>query len=73
VDEVADAAPPAKADTIRKLREDLLALKLVQRVPQPRPVVWQTPHFWTVMLLLAATLANALGLTIPINKLLGGP
>lgn len=72
VDQAADTAAPAKADAIRKLREDLLALKLVQRVPQPKPVIWQSPQFWTVMLLLAATIANALGLEIPVAKLLGG-
>ena len=72
LDEVAALAPASRADAIRKIRENVLAIKLTQRLPAARPPWWQNTQLWYAVLVLAAMLASLAGIEIPITKLFGG-
>lgn len=73
LEEVALAAPVARADQIRVLREKLLTAKLLRRVPKPdpRPIIWQDPRFWTLATAILALVAALSGVQIP-KEVLGG-
>jgi hypothetical protein len=68
LDEVAHQAPAGREDAIRRMREKLLAIKLLAQTPPappPRPTWWQTPEFWRTAIILALTIAALLGVKIP--------
>lgn len=72
VDQAARRASPAEADEIRELREDLLAMRLVNRVPNPKPPVYQHPLVPYIVLIALVLIASLLGLEIPLARILGG-
>ncbi|NJK42974.1 MAG: hypothetical protein HC933_00750 [Pleurocapsa sp. SU_196_0] len=58
--------PGVSDDDKREMRETLLAMKLLERLPQAsKTAIWQDSRFWAVLLALVALLASALGLEIP--------
>lgn len=68
LDEVAHQAPTGREDAIRRMREKLLAIKLLAQTPPAptlRPAWWQTPEFWRTAIVVALTLAALFGVKIP--------
>ena len=65
--------PGVSDDDKREMRESLLALKLLDRIPQGpvKPAIWQDSRFWTLMFAILALAAAVFGVQIP-RELLGG-
>jgi hypothetical protein len=63
---VAHAAKTATDDEMREMRETLLAIKLLERVPKSSaPMLWQDPRFWSFGFAILALIAALFGVQIP--------
>jgi hypothetical protein len=72
-DEIAELALPTRDDQIRRMRDQLFALKLLARVaPPPKPPIWNQPYFIPAVLMALSVIANLMGLQIPVEKIFGG-
>lgn len=49
----------------RDLRETLLAIRLLERVPNQKPAIWQDPRFWSFGFAVLALIAALFGVQIP--------
>jgi len=65
LDELAAQAPDGREEQIRKMREKMLAIKLLQRMPQGRTPFFWTAEFWKTALIVVGILAALLGVKIP--------
>lgn len=65
VDELAAQAPPKREENIRKMREKVLAMKLLQRIPERKTPWWSSTDFWKTALIVAGIAAALLGVKIP--------
>jgi hypothetical protein len=65
LDELAAQAPDGREEQIRKMREKMLAIKLLQRMPQGRPPFFWSVEFWKTALIVVGILAALLGVKIP--------
>jgi len=65
LDELAAQAPDGREEQIRKMREKMLAIKLLQRMPQGRTPFFWTAEFWKTALIVVGILAALLGVRIP--------
>jgi len=66
LDELAAQAPDGREEQIRKMREKMLAIKLLQRMPQGRTPFFWTAEFWKTALIVVGILAALLGVKIPV-------
>ncbi|WP_337869826.1 hypothetical protein [Meiothermus sp.] len=65
LDELAMAAPHEREESIRKMREKMLAIKLLERVPKSRTPWWWAGDFWRTALIVAGVIAALMGVKIP--------
>lgn len=65
LDELAMAAPHEREESIRKMREKMLAIKLLERVPKSRTPWWWSGDFWRTALIVAGVIAALMGVKIP--------
>ncbi len=65
--------PTVTDDAKREMREKLLAMELLERVPKSStPPVWTLPQFWGLLMLVVGVVASLLGAQIDLGKLTGG-
>lgn len=70
---VRQAEKTASDDEKREMREDLLAMKLLERIPKNTPTaIWQDTRFWTLAFAILALIAALTGVQIPKEILTGG-
>jgi hypothetical protein len=70
---VQHAEKTASDDEKRELRETLLAMKLLERIPRNTPpAIWQDTRFWTFAFAILALIAALFGVQIPKEILTGG-
>jgi hypothetical protein len=65
LDELAAQATPERKEHIRKMRETMLAIKLLERIPDRRPPWWQQGDLWRVALVFMVLIAALLGVKLP--------
>jgi hypothetical protein len=70
---VQHAEKTASDDEKRELRETLLAMKLLERIPKNTPpAIWQDTRFWAFGFAILALIASLFGVQIPKEILSGG-
>ncbi|MDX2008221.1 MAG: hypothetical protein SFU83_23505 [Meiothermus sp.] len=65
LDELAEQAAPEREGAIRRMREKLAAIKILQMVPQRRQPWYYSAEFWKTALIVVGIVAALLGVKIP--------
>jgi hypothetical protein len=65
LDELDEQAPPKREGAIRRMREKMAAIKILQMVPQRRTPWWYSTEFWKTALIIVGIAAALLGVKIP--------